>query len=38
MLKKLILLAALLFQLGLFSNAPAVADDPPFPECGPCPL
>ena len=36
MLKKLILLAVVLFQISLFSVAPVAADDPPMPDCWPC--
>jgi len=36
MLKKLVLLAALLLQIGVFSAPSAVADALPEPECFPC--
>jgi hypothetical protein len=35
MMKKLVLLAAILLQIGLVSATPAAADDPD-PQCFPC--
>ena len=35
MLKRAILLAALLVQIALFSLGPVVADEPPMPRCWP---
>lgn len=36
MVKRMILLAVLLLQAGLFLSAPAVADEAPPPNCFPC--
>jgi hypothetical protein len=36
MIKKAILLAAVLLQIALFSVGPMAADDPPMPPCWPC--
>lgn len=36
MLKRLILLAAILLQIALFSAGPVKADEPPEPACWPC--